>query len=129
MLDKTRSLNFPRAALSVLLSLLLFSYAVDAIPHGDDHGSMEMDGDMHASAPTATASASPVATTKGDYPMSYFAYQKHSGTILAHIVLMVLAWFFVLPVGMHSHSKIYKLLLFSLVLLRNQNNQDLYYFG
>ncbi|EFE38222.1 hypothetical protein TRV_07093 [Trichophyton verrucosum HKI 0517] len=39
--------------------------------------------------------------TAGDtaHLMSYFRYQKHSGTILAHIVLMAIAWVVILPVG------------------------------
>lgn len=32
-------------------------------------------------------------------PSSYFSYAPHSGLMLAHILLMTLAWFFVLPVG------------------------------
>ncbi|KAM5443348.1 hypothetical protein MferCBS31731_001669 [Microsporum ferrugineum] len=31
--------------------------------------------------------------------MSYFRYQKYSGTILAHIILMAIAWVIILPVG------------------------------
>jgi hypothetical protein len=31
--------------------------------------------------------------------MSYFAYGKHSGTIMAHIALMMLGWCIVLPAG------------------------------
>lgn len=34
-----------------------------------------------------------------DWELSYFAYGEHSGSIMAHIVLEVLAWCFVLPVG------------------------------
>lgn len=32
--------------------------------------------------------------------MSYFAYGKHPGTIVAHVALMILGWCFVLPAGM-----------------------------
>lgn len=54
--------------------------------------------DMHGhTAPSPSASAAAGNADPG--PMSYFAYGKHSGAIVAHIVLMVLAWFFVLPVG------------------------------
>lgn len=55
---------------------------------------MDMDMDMHA-----VATPSPNATThaNSEGPMSYFAYSKHSTSILAHIVLMVLGWCFILP--------------------------------
>ena len=49
---------------------------------------------------TASSPSASAATGDADPgPMSYFAYGNHTGTIVAHIVLMVLAWFFVLPVG------------------------------
>ena len=32
-------------------------------------------------------------------PQSYFAYPYHSGLMLAHIMLMTVAWFFVLPIS------------------------------
>ncbi|KAL5340572.1 hypothetical protein BJX70DRAFT_101128 [Aspergillus crustosus] len=54
-----------------------------AMAHGDDE-SMDI-------------SASDSQDAHGDGPMSYFAYGQHSGTIVAHIALMVLAWCFVLP--------------------------------
>ncbi|OJJ40305.1 hypothetical protein ASPWEDRAFT_102709 [Aspergillus wentii DTO 134E9] len=50
---------------------------------------------------TATSHAQPSASSPvvENSPMSYFAYGKHSGTIIAHIGLMVLAWCFVLPIA------------------------------
>lgn len=55
--------------------------------------------DMHSTpiptAPTALASQTP----QSESATSYFAYGEHSGTILAHIGLMILAWCFVLPAG------------------------------
>lgn len=35
-----------------------------------------------------------------DWELSYWAYGKHSASITAHIVLEVLAWCFVLPIGL-----------------------------
>ncbi|KAL2849606.1 hypothetical protein BJY01DRAFT_233555 [Aspergillus pseudoustus] len=49
---------------------------------------------MHATSST-TASVSYDAQSEG--PTSYFSYGQHSGTILAHIALMILGWCFVLP--------------------------------
>lgn len=70
--------------------------AANAIPHDD--GSMNMDTDMDMSKAANTQPEAP-AQTSDNSPMSYFAYGKHSGTIVAHIALMVLAWCFVLPIG------------------------------
>ncbi|KAJ5174357.1 uncharacterized protein N7482_000234 [Penicillium canariense] len=62
-----------------------------AIPHGDDE---EMSMDMHSA---AAATPSPTAHANSEGPMSYFAYGKHSGAIMAHITLMMLGWCLVLP--------------------------------
>lgn len=76
-------------------SFLLLSVA-SAIPHGDDH-SMDMDMDMGTQ--MNSTAPEPPAETGDDSPMSYFAYGKHSSTIMAHIALMTIAWCFLLPVG------------------------------
>lgn len=82
-----------RAAIAA--SFLLFSVA-SAIPHGDDSSmDMDMDMGMHMN---STKPEHP-AETSDDSPMSYFAYGKHSSTILAHIALMTISWCFLLPVG------------------------------
>lgn len=79
-----------------------------ATAHGDDE-SMEMDMnmgmnmDMHSS--TAAPTPSATAHASNDGPMSYFAYGKHSSTILAHIALMILGWCFVLPAGEHNPNE------------------------
>ncbi|CAI7572502.1 unnamed protein product [Penicillium glandicola] len=84
-----------RAALAATLTLFLASLAT-ALPHGDDE-SMDMGMDMQATdAPQPTTAAMHADT---DGPMSYFAYTKHSSTIIAHIALMVLGWCFILPVA------------------------------
>jgi hypothetical protein len=85
-----------RVALAATFTLFLASLAT-AIPHGDDE-SMDMGMDMNAgtNAPQPTTTAT---QATNDGPMSYFAYSKHSSTIIAHIALMVLGWCFVLPVG------------------------------
>ncbi|KAL4886890.1 hypothetical protein BJY04DRAFT_43411 [Aspergillus karnatakaensis] len=48
--------------------------------------------DMHA-----TSRAAALHNARGEEPASYFAYGDHSGTIIAHIALMILGWCFVLP--------------------------------
>lgn len=69
--------------------------AANALPHGDDD-SMDMDSDMNMDSHGGQDQPSEASQNA---PMSYFAYGKHSGTIIAHIALMVLAWCFVLPIG------------------------------
>jgi hypothetical protein len=76
-----------------------------AAPHGDDeHSDMDMGMSMDMSSGTA-ATPSPTAHPNSEGPMSYFAYGKHSGAIMAHIALMMLGWCIVLPAG-KSHSRI-----------------------
>ncbi|KAL4805185.1 hypothetical protein BDV18DRAFT_142045 [Aspergillus unguis] len=91
--------RFPRATLVALLLAL----TATALAHGDDHGmSMDMDMDMdmdmtsHESAQPSASAPAP-AQTSANAPMSYFAYEKHTGWIVAHIALMVVAWCFALP--------------------------------
>jgi hypothetical protein len=90
--------NFAFAVLALATTAL-------ALPHDDSDSpdmNMDMHSDMHSTMTTATATAHAT-----DGPMSYFAYGKHSSSIIAHIALMVLGWCFVLPVGMcliYSHK-------------------------
>lgn len=73
---------------------LLVSVA-SALPHGDND-SMDMDMNMNMDAHTEPESNP---GSSDNSPMSYFAHGKHSGTIIAHVALMVLAWCFILPIG------------------------------
>ncbi|KAL4959437.1 Ytp1 family protein [Aspergillus stella-maris] len=83
--------RIPRAALAALVLASIAS----ALAHGDDHHGMDMDHmDMAAPSASATPAGSPATENS---PMSYFAYGKHTGWIMAHIALMVIAWCFVLP--------------------------------
>ena len=81
--------------------LLLLPLLAGAVPHDDDHGSMDMHGGID---PSDGPSATPNPVVDGDNRplMSYFSYKKHSSSIIAHIVLMVVAWFFVLPIGVQE---------------------------
>ncbi|KAE8350864.1 hypothetical protein BDV28DRAFT_138339 [Aspergillus coremiiformis] len=85
-----------RASRTAIAASLLLASVANALPHEDDHSmNMDMDMDMNNTyeQPESPSKAS------DDSPMSYFAYGKHSSTVMAHIGLMVLAWCFVLPVA------------------------------
>lgn len=76
------------------------SLAALATAHGDDESmDMDMGMNMHNMHTHTTPSPTASAHAHNQGPMSYFAYGKHSSTILAHIALMVLGWCFVLPAG------------------------------
>jgi hypothetical protein len=82
--------------LAVAAALLQLASVVAG--HGDDgHSSMSMDiGDMNnGTAPSLKPN--PFAYLY-DLP-SYAGLSAHRGLILAHVVLMVVAWVFVLPLG------------------------------
>lgn len=81
------------------MAVFLASLAT-ALAHGDDESmdmNMDMEMNMHSSTSTATATPTPSASGHANDPMSYFAYGKHSSSIIAHVALMVLGWCFVLP--------------------------------
>jgi len=80
--------RFVTFAGAVLLGLVSI-----AIAHGHDED-MDIDmGDSSIARPNITSAANVVA------PSSYFRYGEHSGLLMAHIFLMVIAWVFVLPIG------------------------------
>jgi len=82
------SRNLLAIAGTVLLGLIPL-----AVAHGDDHdGNMKMD--MSAAQPPIPHSNSTVAG-----PGSYFQYGEHTGLMFLHILLMTVAWVFVLPIG------------------------------
>lgn len=83
------------AFVAVFLAALVAAHGHDESMDTDMDMGMNMD--MHSSTAAPTPSAAAHANSEG--PMSYFAHGKHSGTILAHIVLMILGWCFVLPAG------------------------------
>ncbi|KAL4920279.1 hypothetical protein BDW62DRAFT_14691 [Aspergillus aurantiobrunneus] len=87
-------LRISRAALA---ACLLASVA-SAFAHGDAPHDMDMNMDMdmdHTNMTSSHGHAQPAPSENS--PMSYFAYGKHKGWIVAHIALMVVAWCFVLP--------------------------------
>ncbi|KAJ5730715.1 uncharacterized protein N7483_005223 [Penicillium malachiteum] len=80
-------------------AVLLVASLATVHAHGEDETMMDMNMDMgmdsHAPVQTVQATAAP--TAQADNPLSYFAYGKHSSSIIGHIALMVIAWCFVLP--------------------------------
>lgn len=79
---------------SVAAVLLQLSAAV--LAHGHDEAGDDGMGDMKMGAGhlNQTAQDDPWYTTP-----SYSGLSDHFGILLAHIILMVLAWFFILPIG------------------------------
>ena len=65
---------------------------------------MDMDMSMSMNTPAPAEPTSVHLNSEG--PMSYFAYDEHRGTILAHISLMVAAWCFLLPTCKYQHGLI-----------------------
>lgn len=84
---------------ATIAAALLLASAAHAIPHGGNTSAgMDMDMDMSSSHGEHSLPATDTVADEG--PLSYFAYNEHTGVILAHIILMIIAWCFVLPVGM-----------------------------
>lgn len=86
MRSTTRS-AFRVAAATAFLGLLL----PVVLAHGDDD-TMDMG--------EAVGLAADEPNPDVEYPPTYFAHPEHRGVLVAHIVLMVLAWVVVLPIGM-----------------------------
>ncbi|QKX63374.1 uncharacterized protein TRUGW13939_10544 [Talaromyces rugulosus] len=71
-----------------------------ALPDGDHD--MNMDGDMDM------GHKDTMSKPAEDWAQSYFALGQHSGSILAHIILEVISWCFILPVAVMlsiAHSR------------------------
>lgn len=79
------AVGFPHLAVLALLS------AQSVYGHGGEAEHGDMLG--HHSMPSTVAA--PLANSTA----SYFTYPEHGKLILAHIALMTVAWFFVLPIG------------------------------
>ncbi|KAL9126404.1 MAG: hypothetical protein Q9217_004532 [Psora testacea] len=89
--------------LAFLTVLSLVELFPRAFAHGhDDPGNGGMGGGgapVAHSTPLASDIASANMTSSQSSPESYFAFPEFGGLILAHIVLMTIAWFFLLPIG------------------------------
>lgn len=88
---RTFSTKSTAAAVLLLLSAL-------AAAHGHDSS---MDMGMTKVNATAPAHSSFIADKVWNMP-SYVGLGEHTGPMWAHIILMVLAWFFALPIGTPS---------------------------
>lgn len=83
-------------------SLLAHTGTTFAHGHGD-HGesAVDLEASMRAvstSVSSAMASAT-AAMSSAPVAQTYFTYSGLSGLMLAHVGLMTVAWFFVLPIG------------------------------
>lgn len=102
-----------RKLVSYLITLLLLTEGppvVSAHGHGSHNGT---EGDR-AGSPTMsvvvnTATAAAAAMPASIEALSYFTYSRHSSLVLAHIILMTVTWFFILPIGTALLDRLQKL--------------------
>jgi len=84
-----------------IAAFVLFSLVPLAFAYGPDLP----EGKSPAGRSTASPTATPAVMSSASMDMflhpelTYFAHPEHGGIMLAHIVLMTVAWFFVLPIG------------------------------
>ncbi|KHE78641.1 hypothetical protein GE21DRAFT_1057557 [Neurospora crassa] len=82
-----------RPLLAALTGAAVFGLLVPTVlAHGGDEGGHSGHGGMEM-----TDADKP--RPEEEYPLTYFAHPDHKTAIYAHIALMVLAWVFMLPVG------------------------------
>ncbi|PWY88444.1 integral membrane protein [Aspergillus heteromorphus CBS 117.55] len=96
-----------RASRAALAAAFLLVSIANALPHGDDDA-MDMGMDMSMDSSSSDTTQAAQADANADAPLSYFAYGKHSGAIVAHIGLMIVAWCFTLPTAVMfsiAHSR------------------------
>ena len=86
-------------SLAILATSLILASLASGLPHGDEDMNMGDMGDSMSHPGHEEPHPSPTAAAQDDTPMSYFAYGEHSGTIVAHVALMIISWCFVLPAG------------------------------
>lgn len=84
---------------SNLAALLLLEAVPFALAHGDESDESGMGGIGAKMAHLTSASSVAALNSSTVEQQSYFTYPSHGGLMLAHIGLMVVAWFFVLPIG------------------------------
>jgi hypothetical protein len=90
----------PSRAWSAVAGAVLLDLVSVALAHGhDEDASMEMNTCMNLS----EVSPPHIYNSTEMGPPSYFRHSEYSGLILLHIVLMSIAWIFVLPLGTLSH--------------------------
>ncbi len=85
------------SSLRLIGATLLLATTPLVLAHGhDDHAGGTADLGPASSSISATSMNSSSVS-----PQSYFTYPALGGLMLGHIVVMTIAWFFVLPVGKH----------------------------
>lgn len=89
--------SLTRSAFRVVSAAAFLGLLLPAVlAHGDDAAM-----DMGDGVPMAADEPLP----DSEYPPSYFSHLGHRGHLVTHIVLMVLAWVFILPLGEWKHAK------------------------
>ncbi len=85
----------------LIITLALLGAIPLTLAHG--HGDESGEGmDMGAATAVVMTSVLPSATANASDPAtggSYFTYPSMGGMMLGHIVVMTIAWFFMLPIG------------------------------
>lgn len=84
-------------------ALCLLTSASVAIARGhNDHGTSGMEPANSTTKPTNPLTSRPAApeasASSAPISLTYFTHSGYSGLLLAHIGLMIVAWFFVLPI-------------------------------
>lgn len=86
-----------RAHLITIAALVLLGLSSPTLAHEHgDHMANPLELEASSSHPTTHMNGM---TSSVASPQSYFAYPEHSGLLGAHVILMVIAWFFILPIG------------------------------
>lgn len=88
---------FTNTAATLLLTLLPLVLAHDNDDRAGEPVGMGAPITTHLSSSEALSAA--ILNSSNVLPQSYFGYPAFGGLMLAHIVFMTIAWFFVLPVG------------------------------
>ena len=87
---------------SKLVPLLLLGGVPLALAHGDESDKSGMGGMGPKMAHLTSSSSIAALNSSTVEQQSYFTYPSHGGLMLAHIGLMIVAWFFVLPIGEYT---------------------------
>ena len=89
------------------LTKLTVLFLLGALPLALAHGHESHDGEMEGMgapkmahlASSDSMSAAAMNSSSAAPQQSYFTYPNYGGLMLAHIVLMTIAWFFILPIS------------------------------
>lgn len=92
--------NFRLIGVTLLLATTSFVLAHGHDDHAGDHAS-----EPAKLEPTPNPVSAASMNSLGASPQSYFTYPALRGLMLGHIILMTIAWFFVLPIGKHISTR------------------------